>query len=44
VDFFFFFFYKCCIGKAFWLALTLWRSYLKPYCKGRRAAFFSVGI
>jgi hypothetical protein len=26
------------------LYLTLCRSYLKPYCMGRKTAFFSVGI
>jgi hypothetical protein len=27
-----------------WRILTLCRSYLNPYCLGRKTAFFSVGI
>jgi hypothetical protein len=26
--------------KKVWISLTLCRSYLKPYCMGRKAAFF----
>jgi hypothetical protein len=29
------------VGKA---GLTLCRSYLKPYCMGRKTVFFSAGI